>query len=116
MVESEESLFKKTLRNAGVFVRLTSKSRDEAMRDILNALADAGKLMHEHGRLGEGGAALSGHNGTPAAIRAKIKELEASEKMKDPNHPQYPEAVKQLNTLIESLGNEPIDAGGAQEF
>jgi mannitol/fructose-specific phosphotransferase system IIA component (Ntr-type) len=44
MVESEESLFKNTLRSAGVFVRLTSKIWDEAMLDMLNALADAGKL------------------------------------------------------------------------
>ena len=83
---------------------------------LIRILAEAGKLMHEHGRLGEGGAALSGHNGTPAAIRAKITELQASEKMKNPGHPQYPEAVKQFNTLIESLGNEPLDAGGAEDF
>ena len=83
---------------------------------LMRILAEAGKAMHEHGRLGEGSAAAGDHSGTPAAIRTKIKALQASGKLKDASHPQYAEAVTELNTLIEALGDEPLEAGGKDEF
>lgn len=40
----KKSLFKEVLRQTGVFVRLRSQTRDEAIEELVKAVADAGKL------------------------------------------------------------------------
>ena len=81
---------------------------------LLRMMAQCGQLMAEHGRLGEGAAALGGASRTPAVVRSKINALQAEERMKDSNHPQHKEALAEWNMLIEQLGNEPLEPGGAE--
>jgi hypothetical protein len=74
---------------------------------ITRILAMAGQAMREHGLLGEAAGPLGG--ATPAVIRSKIAALQAEDRMNDSNHPQHAEALREWNSLIEQLGDEPLD-------
>lgn len=74
---------------------------------IIRMMAMAGQAMKDHGLLGEGTGSSGGMK--PSQIRAKVHEIEADDRFKNPAHPQYDELLTQWNTLIEQLGDEPLD-------
>jgi hypothetical protein len=74
---------------------------------LIRMMAMAGQAMKDHGLLGDspgGGGKLN-----PAQIRSKIREIEADARFKDPSHPQYNEVLGNWNSLIEQLGEEPLE-------